>query len=143
MSDLLGRSQHIRFIIQGRGDIPPLADVPRLSARYLVGSGSLPLFAAATAVGFASAAYWTFFRDLVVRFGDLPRTGSTVFWVVIGVSGLAGGLAGDLVQRFGLAGAFRASVLSMAAARTHFLKSLDDVARMREQYPRLPWGDDA
>ena len=30
----------------------------------------------------------------------------------------------------------------MAAARTHFLKSLDDVARMREQYPRLPWGDD-
>ena len=30
----------------------------------------------------------------------------------------------------------------MAAARTHFLKSLDDVDRMREQYPRLPWGDD-
>jgi len=30
----------------------------------------------------------------------------------------------------------------MAAARTHFLKSLDDVARMREQYPRLPWGSD-
>jgi predicted MFS family arabinose efflux permease len=47
-----------------------------------------------------------------VRFGDLSGTGSTVFWVVIGVSGLAG----DLVQRFGLAGAFRASVLSMAAA---------------------------
>ena len=92
------------------------ADVPRLSARYLVGPGSLPLFAAATTVGFASAAYWTFSRDLVVRFGDLSGTGSTVFWVVIGVSGLAGGLAGDLVQRFGLAGAFRASVLSMAAA---------------------------
>ena len=92
------------------------ADVPRLSARYLVGPGSSPLFAAATTVGFASAAYWTFSRDLVVRFGDLSGTGSTVFWVVIGVSGLAGGLAGDLVQRFGLAGAFRASVLSMAAA---------------------------
>lgn len=92
------------------------ADVPRLSARYLVGPGALPLFAAATTVGFASAAYWTFSRDLVVRFGDLSGTGSTVFWVVIGVSGLAGGLAGDLVQRFGLAGAFRASVLSMAAA---------------------------
>jgi hypothetical protein len=30
----------------------------------------------------------------------------------------------------------------MAAARTHFLKSLDDVARMREQYPHLPWGSD-
>ena len=81
-----------------------------------MGPRSVPLFAAATGVGFASAAYWTFSRDLVVRFGDLSGTGSTVFWVVIGVSGLAGGLAGDLVQRFGLARAFRVSVLSMAAA---------------------------
>ena len=91
-------------------------DVPRLSVRYLVGSRSVPLFAAATGVGFASAAYWTFSRDMVVRFGDLSGSGSTMFWVVIGVSGLAGGLAGDLVQRFGLTGAFRVSVLSMAAA---------------------------
>jgi len=90
--------------------------VPRLSVRYLVGSRSVPLFAAATGVGFASAAYWTFSRDMVVRFGDLSGTGSTMFWVVIGVSGLAGGLAGDLVQRVGLTGAFRVSVLSMAAA---------------------------
>jgi predicted MFS family arabinose efflux permease len=91
-------------------------DGPRLSVRYLVGPGSVPLFAAATGVGFASAAYWTFSRDLVVRFGDLSGASSTIFWIVIGVSGLAGGLAGDLVQRFGLARAFRVSVLSMAAA---------------------------
>jgi predicted MFS family arabinose efflux permease len=84
--------------------------------RYLVGLGSVPLFAAAAGVGFASAAYWTFSRDLVVRFRDLSETGSTVFWTVIGVAGLAGGLAGDLVGRFGVARAFRASVLSMAAA---------------------------
>jgi predicted MFS family arabinose efflux permease len=89
--------------------------VPRLSMRYLVGSRSVPLFAAATGVGFASAAYWTFSRDMVVRTGDLSGTGSTIFWVVIGVSGLAGGLAGDLVRRLGLAGAFRASFLCMAA----------------------------
>jgi predicted MFS family arabinose efflux permease len=91
-------------------------DVAQLSARYLMAPRSVPLFAAATRVGFASAAYWTFSRDLVVRFGDLSVTGSTLFWMVIGVSGLAGGLAGDLVQRFGLARAFRVSVLSMAAA---------------------------
>jgi predicted MFS family arabinose efflux permease len=92
------------------------SDVPLLSLRYLVGPRSLPLFAAATGVGFASAAYWTFSRDLLVRHGDLSVTGSTFFWMVIGVSGIAGGLAGDLVQRFGLARAFRVSVLSMAAA---------------------------
>ena len=91
-------------------------DGPRLSVRYLVGPRSVPLFAAATGVGFASAAYWTFSRDLVVRLGDLSGASSTIFWIVIGVSGLAGGLAGDLVQRFGLARAFRVSVLSMAAA---------------------------
>ncbi len=51
-----------------------------------------------------------------MRFGDLSGTGSTVFWMLIGVSGLAGGLDGDFVRRFGLVGAFRASVLSMAAA---------------------------
>jgi predicted MFS family arabinose efflux permease len=90
--------------------------VPRLSVRYLVGTRSVALFAAAMGVGFASAAYWTFSRDMVVRFGDLSGTGSSMFWVVIGVSGLAGGLAGDLVKRFGLSGAFRVSVLSMAAA---------------------------
>jgi predicted MFS family arabinose efflux permease len=88
-------------------------DVPRLSVRYLLRSRSVALFAAAMGVGFASAAYWTFSRDMVVRFGDLSGSGSTMFWVVIGVSG---GLAGDLVQRFGLSGAFRVSVLSMAAA---------------------------
>ena len=92
------------------------ADVPRLSVRYLIGPGAVPLFVAATGVGFASAAYWTFSRDLVVRAGDLSVTGSTLFWTVIGVSGLVGGLAGDLVRRFGLATAFRASLLCMAAA---------------------------
>jgi predicted MFS family arabinose efflux permease len=88
------------------------ADVPRLSVRYLMGPGAVPLFVAATGVGFASAAYWTFSRDLVVRAGDLSVSGSTLFWTVIGVCGLAG----DLVRRFGLATAFRASLLCMAAA---------------------------
>jgi predicted MFS family arabinose efflux permease len=92
------------------------ADVPRLSVRYLIGPGAVRLFVAATGVGFASAAYWTFSRDLIVRAGDLSVTGSTLFWTVIGVSGLAGGLAGDLVRRFGLATALRASLLCMAAA---------------------------
>jgi predicted MFS family arabinose efflux permease len=91
-------------------------DVPRLTVRYLMGAKSMLLYAAATGVGVASAAYWTFSRDLVVQTGDLSVAGSTLFWTVIGVSGIAGGLAGDLVRRLGLTRAFRASLLCMAAA---------------------------
>jgi predicted MFS family arabinose efflux permease len=105
-----------RKVVGGPRDETETADVPRLSVRYLVGPRSVLLFAAATGVGFASAAYWTFSRDLVVQAGDLSVVGSTLFWTVIGVSGLVGGVAGDLVRRFGLARAFRASLLCMAAA---------------------------
>jgi predicted MFS family arabinose efflux permease len=92
----------------------------RPSFSYLAGARarprSVPLFAAAFGLGFASAAYWTFSRDLVVQAGGLGQTGSTLFWTVIGISGLAGGAAGDLVGRFGLATVLRAALVSMAAS---------------------------
>jgi predicted MFS family arabinose efflux permease len=92
----------------------------RLSFSYLIGarvrSRSLPLFAAAFGVGFASAVYWTFSRELVVQAGDLGQTGSTLFWTVIGISGLVGGAAGDLVRRFGLTTVLRGALVSMAAS---------------------------
>ena len=92
----------------------------RLSFSYLVGARarprSVPLFAAALGIGFASAVYWTFSRDLVVQVGGLGQAGSTFFWTVIGVSGLAGGAAGDLVGRFGLTAVLRGALVSMAAS---------------------------
>jgi predicted MFS family arabinose efflux permease len=92
----------------------------RLSFSYLIGARvrqrSLPLFAVAFGVGFASAVYWTFSRDVVVQAGGLGQTGSTLFWTVIGISGLAGGAAGDLVRRFGLTPVLRGGLVSMAAS---------------------------
>ena len=91
----------------------------RLFFSYLMGARvrprSLPLFVAAFGVGFASAVYWTFSRELVVG-GGLGQTGSTLFWAVIGISGLAGGAAGDLVGRFGLTAVLRGALVSMAAS---------------------------
>jgi predicted MFS family arabinose efflux permease len=100
----------------GRPEEAASPDVPQLSVGYLIGPRSVPLFVAATGVGFASAAYWTFSRDLVVRAGDLSTAESTLFWTVIGTSGIAGGFAGDLVRRLGLVTVFRTSLLGMAAA---------------------------
>ena len=90
--------------------------VPRLSPLRLVGPRSIPLFAAAAGTGLTSAVYWTFSRDLVVQAGALEGAGSTVFWMVVGASGLAGGAAGDLVARLGLGRALRSSLLAMAVA---------------------------
>ncbi|MGB3632515.1 MAG: MFS transporter [Rubrobacteraceae bacterium] len=88
----------------------------RITFGWLVGRRSLPLFAASVGLGLASAAYWTFSRDLVVQAGDLGRIGSTTFWVVLGVSGLLGGAAGDLVGRFGLGLVLRGALLAMAVS---------------------------
>lgn len=89
---------------------------PRITFGWLVGRRSLPLFASSMGLGLASAAYWTFSRDLVVQAGDLGRIGSTAFWVVLGVSGLVGGATGDLVGRFGLGPVLRGALLAMAAS---------------------------
>ena len=85
---------------------------------YLMGARprSVPLFVAAFGLGFASAVYWTFSRDLVVQVGGLGQAGSTLFWTVIGISGLAGGAAGDLVRCFGLTAVLRGGLVSMAAS---------------------------
>ena len=92
----------------------------RPSIFYLVGARvrarSMPIFVAAFGLGFSSAVYWTFSRDLVVGAGDLGQTGSTLFWTILGVSGLAGGAAGDLVGRFGLATVMRGGLLAMTAS---------------------------
>ena len=91
-------------------------DLPEITFGWLVGRRSLPLFAASVGLGLASAAYWTFSRDLVVQAGDLGRIGSTTFWMVLGVAGLVGGAAGDLVGRFGLGMTLRGALLAMAAS---------------------------
>lgn len=87
-----------------------------LSWGYVAGRRSAALLTVAAGVGFASAAYWTFARDLVVQAGTLTETGATLFWTVIGVFGLVGGAAGDLVTRFGFGRALKGSLLAMAAA---------------------------
>ena len=79
-------------LIQSRGS--PLGDIARIQA--------IPVVLAALGVGFASAAYWTFAGEMVVTAGGLSHRISSMAWVIIGVTGLAGGLAGILIQRIGI-----------------------------------------
>ncbi|MDD7924402.1 MFS transporter [Actinomycetospora chibensis] len=103
--------------------------VPRAIASRPVGGGTLParprawrrrlgtarLLAAAVVLGAGSSAVWTFGRDVVSSAGasELVSTGS---WIVLGAAGLLGALAGDAVARLGLARAWSAAMLLVAAA---------------------------
>ncbi|WP_236725371.1 MFS transporter [Amycolatopsis orientalis] len=62
------------------------------------------LLPAAATLGLASAAIWTFGRDIAVSVGGLGETESTVVWIVLGAVGLAGAFTAELTSRAGCAG---------------------------------------
>ncbi|NDK32431.1 MFS transporter [Nesterenkonia haasae] len=74
------------------------------------------LIAAAAMMGIASAAVWTFGRDILVTEGQLSEHASTIAWIVLGVFGIAGAVTGDLAGRFGIARSWTVIMLTMAAA---------------------------
>ncbi|GAB3520469.1 MFS transporter [Arthrobacter monumenti] len=81
------------------------ADGVERAAAKLTFSGLAPLrtaMAAAALAGAASAGVWTFGRSHVVESGGLAQTQATVFWVLVGIAGVAGAFSGDAVDRIGL-----------------------------------------
>jgi len=74
------------------------------------------LLAAGFLVGVGIAVYFTFAVDLVARAGSLPRSAGPALLVAIGVAGIAGGLAGDLITRIGLRRALWTTVVPLTFA---------------------------
>ncbi|TVR80135.1 MAG: MFS transporter [Rhodospirillales bacterium] len=78
-------------------------------------------------MGLVSSVYWVFAPDLVVRQGGLPSGHSGWMWLAVGLAGLMGSTAGDLIDRLGpgrthaLALALMACALGLAAATPHNL----------------------
>lgn len=54
--------------------------------------------------------------ELIAAKNNLSETGSIIFWMVVGIAGVAGGLAGELVTRFGLAKVLKWATLAIAAS---------------------------
>jgi predicted MFS family arabinose efflux permease len=86
----------------------------------LLPAGALRLLAAAAVLGAASAAVWTFGRDVVIA-GGVGERASTMMWIGLGAAGLAGALTGDLVCRVGLRRAWPVAMLALAAATAMLL----------------------
>ena len=89
---------------------------PSVTFQALRRSAARPLLLAAFGTGAASAVYWTFAGEMMVAVGGLPASTTAVAWVVIGLAGFAGGAAGDLVRRHGVATIHRVSLTALAAA---------------------------
>ncbi|WP_020619631.1 MFS transporter [Paenibacillus daejeonensis] len=65
------------------------------------------LMGAAFAVGAASAVYWTFARSMWQAWHGLTGDSAAFLWLLMGVSGILGGFAGVVVERFGQGAAYR------------------------------------
>lgn len=103
---------------------PATGDPPRRVDRLWDGLGRAT--AAAVLAGAGCAGVWTFGRDVLTGVGGLTPTTSAVLWCVLGVAGLAGGASGALVERYGVRGAWRGSLLVAASATALFAVRPDD-----------------
>ena len=79
-------------------------------------AGTVTLLIAALLTGVGSSAVWTFGRDLITTVGAADATRSSIMWIVLGAAGIAGVLAGDLVQQIGLRCAWLTATVTMGAA---------------------------
>lgn len=66
--------------------------------------------------GLVTSVYWTFSVELIAAENSLSETGSVIFWMIVGIAGVAGGLAGELVTRLGLATVLKWATLAIATS---------------------------
>ena len=96
-------------VLPGRG----LAGVAEPWTGTLLSREARPLLTAGFLVGVGIAVYFTFAVDLIVTAGSLPRSAGPALLVAVGIAGIVGGLAGDLVARVGLRRALHGTVAGL------------------------------
>jgi len=96
--------------------IIPAAPPPPISREQAL--ATLRMSALAGTMGFVSAVYWVFAPDLVVHGGGLPAGATAWMWAAVGIGGLSGIAAGDLIDRHGVSAshAFTLAVLAASLA---------------------------
>lgn len=65
------------------------------------------LLPASLLIGMSTSIYWTFSRSYLTTVYQMTTHMSIVFWVVMGIAGIGGSLAGKLIKLRGLSSAFR------------------------------------
>ena len=86
----------------------------RVSTRQWIGVASLSLLA--TGMGIVSSVYWIFGPDRIAAHGVLGDTTAGWMWLGIGIAGLLGSAAGDLIDSIGTATTHGAALILLATA---------------------------
>lgn len=92
------------------------AKMPRMQWDWFFQADARPLFIVAFILGLATSVYWTFAVDLIVSSESFSTDVGQIFWIIVGVSGIIGGFAGDLITKFGLRKVLRASMIGLTSA---------------------------
>ncbi|MFZ7102441.1 MAG: MFS transporter [Peptococcaceae bacterium] len=68
---------------------------------------------AALITGISASVYWVFSRSFLTAVYDISALDSSLFWLIMGISGIVGGIAGSIIEKFGLTASYRGSLLIM------------------------------
>lgn len=78
--------------------------------------GAVPLTICSTVLGISTAAFWTFSVDFLTSTNQYSSNETSLFWIIIGVSGILGGFSGILIEKLGLPFAYKWAGLVISSA---------------------------
>lgn len=135
------------YLFLPRDDLPAQTSLPSLAALPVSREqwhAITRLSGLAAGMGCVSAAYWVFAPDAAIAAGGLGPSQTAWMWLAVGLGGLTGVGAGDLITRFGsvfshAAGlvALSAGLVLLALAPDHFPLALASAALFGAGYMTL------
>lgn len=78
--------------------------------------GTKTLSTASLLLGISTAPYWTFSKSYIESLQIYSDTALSVFWILIGVFGILGGISGSIIERVGLATSYKFGVIVISFA---------------------------
>ncbi|SUM81904.1 MFS transporter [Staphylococcus saprophyticus] len=79
-------------------------------------SASTRIVTASTLLGISTAPFWTFSKSFVQLTGNYSDIALSIFWILIGIFGVVGGISSSIIDKKGIHFAFNFGVIALACA---------------------------
>lgn len=99
--------------------------IPSLEKNLKIETGSLnirdigfskKIIISSTILGFSTDPFWTFSKSFIEGTGHYSNMALSIFWILIGVLGVIGGMSGNIIDRYGLRFAYTWGVALLSFA---------------------------